>query len=158
METLKLPVALTLSRPQGGNYDYQVIELQIEDRVSGVRFLEVRIALANFARLLTGQGCVAAMGEYAFMDSIGLIRETKTENVTIPTEYGRKLTEEALTALRVFEVDGWVGYKDDLRNMHRHVRTSEDRTMTYAVSFTRFIQPTPEQLKARLEEIAAREY
>lgn len=157
MKQTTLPVALSVTRPQGGNYDDQQIEIKIEDRVSGVRFLEIKVSLPGFARLLTGLSNVPAMASYAALDTIGLIRETKTEHVTIPTSYAKVLTGDAINALSKFEVDGWVGYKSDLKNGHRMIR-SGDGTSTYAVSFTRFVQPTPERSEARLAELKENEF
>lgn len=138
-EVKRLSGRMRISRTQSNQED-DYISLALTDVGSGVPFLNVKISLSAFADLLTNREAACDF-ELRWTDSVGMLREHKTENVFVPksTWEHRKAVAEA--ALVPHEVDGWKGSVTDAMNHHRRV-THDDGGTTYLVGFTRFV-PRP---------------
>ncbi len=107
------------------------IRLEIEDDVSGTRFLQVGISLENFARMLTGSNYLDCDFEL-HTQNVGRTRESKTEIVPLEDKYFAT-DEQRHKALAPFEVDGWKARSDDISNHHNYT----DKGIR--VVFTRFV-------------------
>ncbi len=123
---------LTISRINSTDVKFDnMMTLEIDDVVSGTRFIEVLIAPEQFMLALSGlayQECEFKL----YTDNVGKIRELKTEEVKYI--YGRNKQK----ALVKYNVDGWLGYEGDLGNHHRGVAGKPDM---FTVTFTRFVDP-----------------
>lgn len=133
---------ITISRFSGTN----TIQVQIEDRSSGVEFLRVELDAESLGLALTGLGNQECYFRTNGLDKIGKQRETKTEIVFVPTpksyqEEDRRAT--AKEAIAMHEVDGWIGYVPDAMNHHKSNRYKDgvaaEGGQWYTVSFTRFV-------------------
>lgn len=68
-----LPAAISLSRPSGFGPEY--ITVRIEDRTSSIEFVELRIKLDDFARMMTGLAYVDAEMVTRGLENVGKVRE-----------------------------------------------------------------------------------
>ena len=114
----KLPCSLVVSRSSGRDDD-QEVHLQLTDEVSGCRVLEVNMSLAEWAKATFSSSGSGTMEIYDAAP-LGKKREVKEELVPVP-EFSSGDKGWADAALKTFEVDGWVGRKDDLFNHHKRV-------------------------------------
>jgi hypothetical protein len=122
---------ISISRPQGDGCDY--ISIEVNDKSSGVEFIELRISYADFAEAITGLSGIPITFKTRFLDKIGKLREHKEVNVVTFVSYKRYTKEEANAILAPYEVDGWKGRTDDLNNNHRRTKTG------YNVTFVRYV-------------------
>lgn len=129
-----LPGDITISRPQGDGCDY--ISLQIVDEISRTRFVTVRVKYADFATALTGCAHADCQIEVNRLDLVGFTIETKRESV--PFDVFKREDQQAIAAaLAPFEIDGWVG---DRENLFNHYRRNPDGTQQ--VNFKRHVDST----------------
>lgn len=112
------------------------VQLELEDEISGIRFLEVTFSLTAFASAMMGQSSQGVEFTLAGMDRLGMKRENKTELVPFDrTKYAGDDKEgsprwfAAQKALAPFEVDGWVANMSDMFNWHRN-RTPKKEELT----------------------------
>ena len=99
--------SITISRPSFGD-DRQKISIQVKDKSSNVRFLEVEIDLDTFSKVLTGlseQECELTVRDLQF---VGMKKERMPFSFKMPKhdysnrkEIANKYAENALT-------DGWI--------------------------------------------------
>lgn len=116
---------ITISRPMRGDH----IVITCDDDASGVQFVEIKINLADFARVVTGLGHVDC--EFTLRPKyVGMTREHKTEIV----QYA--LGDDQDEVLKPYEVDGWVANRRCLGNIH-----SREGQHLYKVTFHRFVTP-----------------
>lgn len=130
---MKVKLELTINRTTGGR-DETPISVRVEDATSGCRMLEAYFRLDDFMEILTGRAGISADGEYWPDVPVGCTREHKEENVRRPKNY--KETPEDDEILKPYEVNGWIGRRDDLHNHHRWVEKNKVR-----VSFSRYLRP-----------------
>lgn len=128
---------LRVNSSHEGNF----IEIQVTDRSSGVRFLEVRMSLSDFAMAITQAGHQPCEFEVRGLEVLGKVRETKRE--VVPYEYspdGRGPQAEAMAraAIAQFEEDGWKGEVRDYFNSNNSV-TLPDGSNGRRVTFIRYI-------------------
>jgi hypothetical protein len=139
---MKLPGKLTITHPTGGNTDYMCI--QVEDDVSGITFLELRISPEALMHALTARAFQDCTLELRGLHNLGKKRELKYECIPYAPVYGKGERDAKQRALAPFEVDGWQGSARDLGNFHKG-----NQIDGYRVSFTRFVdndapqEPTP---------------
>lgn len=118
MFDLKKPTGrVSIGRPQGGGKE--VITIEIMDDVSRVTFVHAELDYESFTRLITGQAHIPCEFYTRGLDLIGTTAENKVERVTVPQNIGRRDSEAAAKLLAPYEVDGWIGDRDDLWNHHR---------------------------------------
>lgn len=135
MDELKGHISIT--RPQGHSDDY--INIKIVDRLSGIRFVECNMSLANFALALTGHGHVDCTFIPRGLDGIGKTRENKVERVFVPKVGYGKDTEIVCAALAEHEVDGWKARSGDATNHHR-IGERTDKGYFVSVNFSRLVE------------------
>lgn len=133
--------AITISRPSGVRDPH--ISISIHDRRSGTEFLEVAIALDDFARALTGLGWTDC--EFVLSPTkVGLVREVKRLQVAVPDGEHATREQRAAAAVAEHDVDGWVGSTRDALNHHNRVHSGDDGNGGYTVhtvSYVRFVDP-----------------
>lgn len=124
-----LKAKLCISRPRGGGIDY--VQIEIVDAASHCIAASVKVGLTDFAEALFGLYGV-----------VGMVREHKTEIVTLPRHYAWEQREVAArAAVGPFEVDGWKGQWADLLNHHNRQPGAEPK---YRVRFERYVPPAPD--------------
>lgn len=120
----------------GGDY----FSLEIEDKLSGVCFLRLKITDDVAARFFA-QRSVPTRVELSGLALVGHERQVKTEWVPAlpaPRVYERR-AEDAAEAVRPFEVDGWKASRNDYGNSHRI--SKKGGVEGYNVGFVRFVRP-----------------
>ncbi len=112
------------------------VQVELEDEISGTRFLEVTFSLTAFASAMMGQSSQGCEFVLAGMDRLGMKRENKTELVPFDRSKVSGGDKEgspgwfaAQAALAPFEVDGWGGNMSDMFNWHRN-RTPKKEELT----------------------------
>lgn len=151
---MRLMVSVSMTRPSYGD-GREAIEIQVTDDDSGVRFLEVQMSFKEFVKALTSS-TGTGVAEVRWLDKLGTKREFKTELVPfdLTTVKGRADIDECAEILRQalapFEVDGWVGCRQDLLNWHRRSKTKKGEVYQ-SVSFTRYVEPTPDDKTVVIE-------
>lgn len=116
---MKLKGSIDICRTSG---DQDRINITLRDKLSGVEFIDLEMSVEDFGYAVTGLGCQDITIEVRGLDRIGKRRETKTE--IVPFERNITASEQgslaaANRALKPFEVDGWIGRREDLFNHHK---------------------------------------
>lgn len=133
-DELILPGKIIISRASGGQIDATPIHIEIEDGPSRTRVLDIYMALDEFCKALFssyGQCTIRHFPEAP----IGKIAENKEEIVPYKWASGRDNLPAQNKALAPFEIDGWVGYRNDLTNPHRSAGQDKQR-----VTFHRYVE------------------
>ncbi len=98
---------ITISRPTYGD-DRKLITIQVKDRESVTRFLDIEIEYDKFAQLITGLSEVDCDFSVRDLDHVGKVREV--ENIEFPINCkgyeGRK--DCAIEEAKKHTPDGWV--------------------------------------------------
>jgi hypothetical protein len=98
------------------------------DEASRVLIASVSMTGDQFAKAVTGAYMSDVPVEYGNMELVGKKLETKTELLPLAHADFRNPyspTDEELAAfLAPYEVDGWIGSRDDVMNYHRRVGDS----------------------------------
>lgn len=137
---IKCDGQISIGRLHGKGVDAtNAIRIEVIDKTSGCRMVDISMGLQDFAECMTGLSLVPCAVEYNDSGLIGKTREHKKISVTIPKKFAdlsrRDWTEEAYQEiLGPFEIDGWKAYRDDLHNHHNY--TTE---RTYTVLFVRYV-------------------
>jgi hypothetical protein len=121
---------ITISRTTS-NREPDFIRLRIEDDSSGVNFLDIRMSLENFAKVITGFGYIDCEFEL-YAQNVGMTSESKTEIVPLKDKYFAT-DEQRQEALKPFEIDGWKARQSDIKNHHNYSNEG------IKVVFTRFV-------------------
>lgn len=135
--TTKFRAQVSIGRVTSNTEDPYIL-LTLEDKDACVEFLEVKMSLDDFARTLTGQGCVEGVGILRNVRAVGTRHEVKRVVVPYTAPLIRDEAQLRIAkdeALKEFEVEGWTGHRGDLGN--HHCRTSAG----YTTTFTRFVDP-----------------
>jgi len=151
-----LKVDVTISCCSAGTDRF--MRLQFVDSVARVTFLEVQMTMEEFANCAMGsmqQSNIPAIVRR--LDLLGMKAENKT--VWVPytqhlgsAETGTPARSAEAEALAPFEVDGWRGDADDIRNTHR--RSTQDGVEGYSVIFRRHVPVEARDLLAKDREAA----
>lgn len=133
-----------------GKREEDYMSITIEDKSSGVQFLEIKMDLLDFAQALTGLGCMPIEFELRGLENVGKKFEHKTIEVTIPRDQITLTVEDKSInkAVGGYEVDGWMGSKEDCKNHHNFVKTFRSNGIdfwVYRVHFWRYIDAEEEQ-------------
>jgi hypothetical protein len=132
---MKLRAKVDISRWMRG--DSGDIEIVLRDELSGVAFASIEIDFADFARAtILSRAAVPAKVELRGTEYLGCVRENKTEHIHIPGGvYADGWSERIEAAIKPFEVDGWVGSREDARN--QHCSAGKD---TQKIGFRRYVR------------------
>jgi len=123
---LRAGARLTISAPQGGGESNPGMTISVSDDASLTEALEIQISHEDLMRALTGHGYIRCQATWR-VSKLGLKREHKEE---------KGVTEENL---HTFEVDGWKGRKEDLKNFHRRTYDKKSGEYTARVGFERWV-------------------
>jgi hypothetical protein len=124
--------------------------IRIEDKTSGIQFVEVTMTAEQFAGALTSMPCECAL-EFRALDTVGKVHESKTVAVPYPDNFAdfNVWWKENVDPL---EVDGWMAGRDGAENRFNFHRLSEHKKKgekkaerTYAVHFYRFVDGPPKE-------------
>lgn len=140
---------ITITRPSGGDAtDNPYISIEVQDNRSRVRFLSLKVNMADFAKAITGFGHTPCRIEVSDLERVAMFKHSTT--VWEKYEYDhkedsevrkKKIIEKALKDLKkVSDFKDWQYDCDDLGNHNR--RTKEG---TYAITFCRFSETPPEE-------------
>lgn len=98
--------------------DPDPVHIEIEDDLSSVTFISVRMTIEDFGKAFLGQGLIPCTFELRALNKVGKKIESKFELVELDYT-NRKLSEEAIDSIiKPYEVDGWIAHRDDLSNWH----------------------------------------
>lgn len=145
----KTPAYLSVSYPQGSGQ--RTASLTIEDAISGATIVDLEIDISQWALALTSLQARPCRIDFR-PKNFGLLSEHKEEFVPVPEGASYNCREHEDEALAPFEVDGWSARRGDYGNHHRGSLGTG-----FSVTFSRFVKPTEEKLKARLAKFAERE-
>lgn len=137
----KLSGNITISRTSSSVEPFDSINIRIADDASGVQFVELRLSLDDFAKLICGQSNIHGDMIVRGLENIGMVREVKTEDVLISTNcsYDERPVLAA-QAIKSLEVDGWVGRLEDAANSHRMIKyLPEHKAELSSITFVRFV-------------------
>jgi hypothetical protein len=135
--TVKGEVRLGHVHSNGPEGDYVVIE--IEDDVSGIRFLSLKIANKDTSKFFLHKATPCEV-ELQGLELIGCTREVKYEFVP-RLKHARPYEHrdaDAQDALAPFEVDGWKGSNSCYGNGHRSAKKGD--VDGYSVLFSRYVR------------------
>jgi hypothetical protein len=114
--------------------DYIIIDL--EDQTSNKNFATAKLSLQNFAKAITSQ-TVECEIEVRSLEKVGKKREIKYIQIDIPNSTNE---EEIKTIISSFEIDGWKGNLNDVKNHHNRIKSEITGTYDcYKVLFERYI-------------------
>lgn len=134
---MKIPAAITISRPSGGRSEY--ISIQIECENSQARFCELEIPLGSFAAALTGLGYVKCSAEVRGLEVVGKFRVTENRTIACPLDtYDKKELTEWLRSNA--QEDGWI-LNTCLGSQNSVSRTEGGTMLRYHV--TKFVDQKP---------------
>lgn len=124
-QRMELDGKLSILRRTGGGEDDRIV-IELIDAGSGISFVAASVCLDVFARAVTGLGHVQCRLTLFGLESVGLIRENKTVEVTFDQPSGDRALakQQAAAALEPFERDGWRGNADDLLNFNNRLPVS----------------------------------
>ncbi len=125
----------SLSIGRTGRSDDKAIRIELNDADSHCTAVLVRMGLPEFAECITGMG--HADCEFEFNDSgvIGMLAQSKTEMVPVPSSHPRGDEEWKRKALAPFEVDGWKARAGDITNQHCWSRDESGKEFQRVVFF-----------------------
>ena len=112
--------------------------LELTDNLSGVRVVEMRLSALQFASAITSS-YTEVKAKYGFLPAVGKKYETKTKQVTVPTETWKK---EVLVDLLIkhAEVDeGW--HLDTYLNRQGQLKNDGPGKTIITYSIYRFVEP-----------------
>lgn len=113
----KLSGKITISKTMGR--DESPVFIQIDDEISGCRFVQINMTLENFAEAMFGRGWIPCSLEVNLDAPIGMKAEHKEEIVPFNCWSSGKNQEDAISkALSPFEIDGWSARRSDMTNGH----------------------------------------
>jgi hypothetical protein len=149
------PGTIRLGRSSGGDREDIPVHIEIEDSISGVRFLEIHLSVRSIGDLLTTGRAVDCELEFKPKAPIGKKHEHKTILVPSLTNHPaleglmdwrlkRELLQEA--SIKPFLVDGWE-YAHGFGNFHCG---SDDKG--YSCVFRRYVEATEEDVQAVWDE------
>jgi len=130
-----------------GSPEEDYINIELEDGLSSIQFVKVKVSLMDFTKALFGLGHVPVEFELSGLDRVGKRYEHKTEQVYVPdAPIGQFTISDDLIdkAVSKWETDGWVGSRRDCKNHHNWV-TDHDKGSIYNVHFARWVDVIKEE-------------
>jgi hypothetical protein len=117
------------------------VHITITDEISGTRLFEGYMDAESFAQALFARAYTRFKEAEAFTKYTGMKCEHKTEIVPFVSKDYKNRKLEAAAALKPFEIDGWMGYVNDIGNHH----LGSEKT-GYRVKFHRYV-PNPDPIE-----------
>lgn len=114
----KVSVALTISRSQHSD-DRKVISLMLEDRASGIQFVDVDFPLEAFMEALTGLAYREGEGQVRGLENVGKVKETEQALYVIPKKaweglmsggYDGRIERVSKYVKEAFAREGWYAH------------------------------------------------
>lgn len=117
------------------------VSIGIEDELSSITFVNVKIDLEIFARALMGLSNCPVELELRGLDRVGKKFEHKTIEVHIlHGDPGPPTDHQIRTAIKYYEKDGWKGSDQDARNHHNWVRNTHPlKGSVYRICYCRWV-------------------
>lgn len=124
----------------GGEPEKNYISITVEDSISSITFVEVKVDLRTFTDALFGLGHVPVEFELRGIERVGQLYEHKEVEITIPKEPDSLYPQDATIAEAIgcYEVDGWIGNAEDCKNHHRWVK-SEKTYQVFRIRYHRWV-------------------
>lgn len=126
-----------------------VISIELVDKSSGCRVVEIEMTPEAFGLAITGLSGLPCQFHLYQEAPVGKVREAKLEPVFVPgrpwNAPTKELEDRAAEAIRPYEVDGWEGRIEDAQNSKRRSdRPAPEGKIGswYNVTFVRFVEPT----------------
>lgn len=125
------------------NGDREGAVVRIDDDSSGIRVLEVKLSLEEFAYALMSHGYIECEYDANYRNAAYFGSEVAVKSEEVPFDMysstASKRSEGAIAkALAPFEVDGWEARRSDMTNGHCRVKGSAEPLQR--VVFTRFMR------------------
>ena len=122
-----------------GSSEEDYISIGVEDELSSISFLAVKMGLENFTKALMGLANVPVDFELRGIDRVGKRYEHKTEQVHIPHDVDGNHSDIFIDrAIANWEIDGWIGRREDCKNHHNWVE-NRDNGSIFNVHFCRWV-------------------
>lgn len=103
---MNIKCKLHIGRPQGGNRP-EVMTIEVTDKSSNIRFLNLEVPLADFMKALTGQFISEVVGEVIGLSEVGKTRVTEPRQIVCPLKtYKRNELEKWLEENA--QEEGWI--------------------------------------------------
>ena len=123
-----------------GEPENDYVSIRIEDELSNINFVDVKMDIESFGKALLGLGSVPVEFELRGLDRVGKKFEHKEMEVMITHRRGDSPgTGDIDAALSKNEIDGWKGDRGDCTNMHKRVRSGAGYTV-HNVHFFRWVE------------------
>jgi hypothetical protein len=107
------------------------VMIRIEDELSGCTLVECDLSMTEYALAITGLGMRPCKMSVNMSGVIGKTREHKVVSIKHDIQHGNvKALRELMSQ---WEVDGWTGRLEDMRNFHNHMEDG------YQVLFERWV-------------------
>jgi hypothetical protein len=132
---------ISITRPQS-NHGEKFVNIRLCDNLSGTAFIDVKVAMADFAEALFGLSHVPCSFDLRQVEKVGLKKETCKHRVTVKRSRDDR-EDAAREACVPFEADGWEADWRSLLNPH-YSSSDDDGNTTGMVSFHRWV-PVLEQ-------------
>jgi len=151
LETRELRGRVTIGVPHCSDGS-EFVEIRVEDGLSGAKFAEIKVGLAEFARALAARQVDCAF-RLRGMDIVGMRREHKTVEIVhpCPNDHARRRDDLLREAVAPHEAGGWAGDIEDFRNQHNRAGVHRAGEEVYRIRFTRYVDPEAAQAKAASE-------
>jgi len=136
---VKLDGAISITRSQSNVKPYEFVTIEVVDKKSGSRFLEVTMSVEEFGRAVLNLASRPCMLDVGGLEVIGKQMEHKTIAVDVDTKKLMFAREQEfktmlLDACRPYMVDGW---KPDMWEDGYNGHRSKDNK--YEVTFRRYV-------------------
>lgn len=135
---MKLPGKISINRTTS-NREESYVSIEITDERSHIGFCRIKISMTEFGNAITGLSFRPCELDLLGLEKVGKFREYKEEVIYISSpSLLTSLKEKAAEVLAPYEIDGWIGSRDDLINHHRQF-TKDDGKSYARVGFVRFV-------------------
>lgn len=108
MKIENLEGKISINRRSGGNDEQSNIFIEIQDNQSRIKFIEIKINMADFTAALTGHSFIPVIFKTNNLEYIGKTKETEKAAINIPhgVRHDKKSIETYLE--EVHQRDGWI--------------------------------------------------
>lgn len=114
------------------------INICIEDKMSGARFIDVKMTPENFALAITNLSSLNCDFELRGLSVVGKKLEVKKELLDAKDLSCSNYAEKILELVKPYEIDGWKVDSYDIRGYNYH-KSKKDK---YEMTFRRYIEVT----------------
>ncbi len=149
MSTKKIKAAITISRRSSSD-DNKAITITLQDRASGVRFVELHFPIADFMEALTGLAYVEGVGEVSGLENVGKIKEVEQTHFLVERKAWSALTHDGAYSSRTSRGNAYI--KEHFAREGWHVATrlgsqnaeidQPDGKVKIFGSYFRYVDPT----------------